>query len=440
MSGIASIGTATNSNLAGAGPSINITGRTDLTTISMFANSDSDLKNGQHDVKRHELCLSVPQRQIQAYSAVFSFDPFVDMPVSLNAGNDYIKLPVEGLNSVLDMTISRYYRDVGDARNDLEYLLAKHQISLHSLDLGQNLSLARMQDRLIKTGTAPGSHMFHRRNAIFLSHNEADFTNNLDLNHGGTWVAVTEPPNCGYESIFQFEPTNKPLVVNKNNSFIYGIAVNMPQDDSAAGLYNLTQKLDHVMRYAMRNVPRVHTVKNVTSAPIEPPDLVYAGIALTDACAHPQNGDTAVTLNIFSALTVDNGPFSVLTNDDLMWIHDIELADFEKDGMRRQRIVIDIPSVFRCLAPATTTDSLREVTDRYQRFQASRSTTVITNALKHKPGNPSRKTFLIAPQKRGFGLLQRSSIKDKMRHIGKSISSCMPSKRLDLVNGAVAKF
>ena len=68
MSGIASIGTATNSNLAGAGPSINITGRADLTTISMFSNSDSDLKNGQHDIKRHEICLSVPQRQIQAYS------------------------------------------------------------------------------------------------------------------------------------------------------------------------------------------------------------------------------------------------------------------------------------------------------------------------------------------------------------------------------------
>ena len=64
----------------------------------------------------------------------------------------------------------------------------------------------------------------------------------------------------------------------------------------------------------------------------------------------------------------------------------------------------------------------------------------ISLAFKHKPGNPSRKTFLIAPQKKGFGILKRSSIKDKMRHIGTSISSCIPSKRLDLVNGAVAKF
>ena len=187
----------------------------------------------------------------------------------------------------------------------------------------------------------------------------------------------------------------------------------MPQDDSAAGLYNLTQKLDLVMRFAMQNVPRVHTVKNVTSAPIEPPDLVYAGIALTDACAHPQNGDTTVTINIFSAFTVDNSPFSVLTDDNFMWIHHIMLADFEKDGMRRQCIVIDIRSIFRCLAPSTTIANLQEVTDHYQRFKASRSTTVVTNALKHNPGNPSRKTFSISPEKRGFGLLQRSSIKNK---------------------------
>jgi hypothetical protein len=167
---------------------------------------------------------------------------------------------------------------------------------------------------------------------------------------------------------------------------------------------------------------------------------VYAGIALTDACAHPQNGDTAVTLNIFSALTVDNGPFNVLINDDLMWIHEIELADFEVDGMRRQRIVLDMTSIANTLFVQSTAASSTTINRNFARFQQNRNRTSVTTAFKHVPGNPSRKTFLIAPQKKGFGLLKRSSIKDKMRHIGTSISSCMPSKRLDLVNGAVAKF
>jgi len=167
MSGIASIGTATNSNLAGAGPSINITCRTDLTTISQFSLTDGDLKSGQHDIRRHELCVSVPQRQIQAYGAVFSFDPFVDMPVSLSVDVDFTKLPLAGNSSRLDMNISRYYRDVGDARNDLEYILAKQQISLHSMTADINQSLLKMQDRLLITAKGAVTHEHcHRRNAV----------------------------------------------------------------------------------------------------------------------------------------------------------------------------------------------------------------------------------------------------------------------------------
>lgn len=73
-------------------------------------------------------------------------------------------------------------------------------------------------------------------------------------------------------------------------------------------MYNLNEHLDLAVRLATSvTEPKVHTAKNTTSAPIEPPDLVYAGIALTDACAHPQNGDTAVTLNIFLHLLLTMG-------------------------------------------------------------------------------------------------------------------------------------
>ena len=437
MSGIASIGTATNSNLAGAGPSINITCRTDLTTISQFSLNDDDLKNGQHDIRRHELCVSVPQRQIQAYGAVFSFDPFVDMPVTLSPGIDYTALPTDGASSRLDMNISRYYRDVGDARNDLEYILAKNQISLHSMTTDINSALLKMQDRLItvNTGNNP-DHVFHRRNALYIETNAETFTV-VDDNHNGTWTIVD-----GHTHLYQFTGT-APQPTN-TNSLIFGVVVEMDETnpDLATHTYNLEIGLDLATRHIMDvSDPKVHTAKNTKSAPIAPPDLVYAGIALTDACAHPQNGDTAVTVNIFSALTVDNGPFDVLINDDLMWIHDIELKDFESDGMRRGRLVLDMPSLARCLFVGTAERACPDIVRRYTRFQQRRNRAPIpTNALKHLPGNPSRKTFLIAPQKKGFGILKRTSIKDQMRHIGKSISSCVPSKRLDLVNGAVAKF
>jgi len=138
-----------------------------------------------------------------------------------------------------------------------------------------------------------------------------------------------------------------------------------------------------------------------------------------------------VTLNFFSALTVNNGPFDVYSNDDLMWIFSVELADFEKDGLRRFRDVLEA-----CLLTPAIVHSVVS----YIPGQPRPSRAIIVDRLKHRPGNPSRKTFLIAPLKRGFGLLKRSSIQDKMRHIGTAISSCSASKRLDMVNGAMAKF
>ena len=440
MSGIASIGTATNSNLAGAGPSINITCRTDLTTISQFSLTDGDLKSGQHDIRRHELCVSVPQRQIQAYGAVFSFDPFVDMPVSLSVDVDFTKLPLDGNSSRLDMNISRYYRDVGDARNDLEYILAKQQISLHSMTTDINQTLLKMQDRLLITvkGAATHEHC-HRRNAVYLETDIAVFTI-PDAHHGGHWALADPETPTLYKWISDDNPVVKP-----SNSLIFGLLIVMVDDeDLATRTHNVESQLDMVIRHIMNvNDPKCHTTKNIKSAPISPPDLVYAGIALTDACAHPQNGDTAVTVNIFSALTVDNGPFSVLINDDLMWIHEIELEDFEVDGFRRHRVVLDTTSIAQTIFAATTNNHQEKINAAYTRHNASRARQHMhrpTAAYKNIPGKPSRKTFLIAPQKKGFGILKRTSVKDRMRHIGTSISSCMPSKRLDLVNGAVAKF
>jgi len=94
---------------------------------------------------------------------------------------------------------------------------------------------------------------------------------------------------------------------------------------------------------------RVFGSKSAQSDPIKPPMLTYAGIALTDACLHAQNGNKAVTLNFFSALTVNNGPFDVYSNDDLMWIFSVELADFEKDGLRRFRDVLSFKMLEACL-------------------------------------------------------------------------------------------
>jgi len=194
--------------------------------------------------------------------------------------------------------------------------------------------------------------------------------------------------------------------------------------------------LEALIRHFSTYTTKVHNKSSNNKDPIEAPELSYAGIALSKACLHPQKGDTAVTLNIFSALTVNNGPFDVQCSDDLLRISSVELPDFEKDGQRRFRPVLDLQYLKMCLQPDKTL-----LIDTYvKKFANTAVRKQIVDALKHKPGNPSRKTFLIAPQKRGFGILRRSSIQDKKRHIGVAISSCHVSKRLDMINGACAKF
>jgi len=194
--------------------------------------------------------------------------------------------------------------------------------------------------------------------------------------------------------------------------------------------------LELLLNMFSKSSTKVHNQSNNSSDLIEALELSYASIALMDACLHLQNGDTALTLNIFSALTVNYGPFDVQCSDDLMWISSVELPDFEKDRLRRFWAVLTASHLASCLS----LQKIASMESYLRRFAVRANATVISDLLKHKPGNPSRKIFLIAPQKRGFSLLCQSSIQDKQRHIGTAISSCHASKRLDMVNRTCAKF
>ena len=432
-SGIGSIGSATGSNLAGVGPSLNVTATAAMTIGAKLGGSAREIQDGLLDVKRHEVCLTSRNRAKCAYVPVISTDNIV-APDSVCANKSNTALPGIDHKSQLDMSMGSYYREVADARSDLEYCLRKSQVSLHSFNAVTNGWLRLFQDHLMCA-----SIITHRRNSIIFG-TEKDFetaTHNRIV-HAGTWKQLEGTKNPGFCcKIYKFEYDSRDSNMHQHvrgiclaESTYAGVTHDMKDVEDAM------MDLELLLNQFSKSSTKVHNLSNNSSDLIEAPELSYAGIALTDACLHPQNGDTAVTLNIFSALTVDNGPFDVQCSDDLMWISSIELPDFDKDGLRRFRAVLTPAYLATCLSRLHIVS-----TDLYLRRFASRpNTTTITDLLKHKPGNPSRKTFLIAPQKRGFGLLRRSSIQDKQRHIGTAISSCHASKRLDMVNGACAKF
>jgi len=440
MAGIGSLGTATNSNLSDVGNKINTTGRSNMLLASTFVANDDVLKKGDVDIKRHEICLTATHKGIQAYVPVISTDIVCDRTIGIEADKDYIRLPHSNprlANSVLDMTISTYYQDIGDARNEFELMLARAQISLHSYQSSTQATLDKCQDRL-KFFRGDIVHERHRRNAVFLVTADKDMDD--EERHGGNWgraLPVAEGDAASvYNDIFhKFTPKNNAHQATKNSS-VYAIKMD---GDKIDNVYYVKMLLEMLCNFIVSNDEiKVFTPKSSNTAPITPPELRYAGLALTDAYMHPQNGDTAVTLNIFSAVTINNGPFDIVTNDELMWIHEVELPDFMADGLRRRRVVLDPEMLQKVLTEDDTTKKIIE--EVYNTVTLASAKEPVIRQNNHLPGNPSRKTFLIAPCKRGFTLLQRTSILDHERRMARAISGAKAGKRLDMINGSCAHF
>jgi len=439
-SGIGSLGSATSSNLAAIGPVLNQIARTSMTDLAKLGMTAREILDGVADVSRHQLCLTAKTKVKCAYVPVISTDN-ITLPDTVPGNNRQTKLPGSLAWTMLDMSMGSYYREVADARTELEYSLRKHQMSLHSFDTVVNENLRKFQDHL-----QCGNTRTHRRNSIIFGR-ESDFaaTAHNVSEHKGTWTSIGEGSR-----IYKFTWTDssdlniqqhiRGIVLQTKASTDSLSESSTDTDENGIGMDQVIlclMALEELIHHFSMISTKVHNRSDNPSDLIEAPQLSYAGIALTDACLHPQNGDTALTLNIFSALTMNNGPFDIQCSDDLMWISNVELGDFEKDGLRRYRVALSIDFLKLILQSGdTNTTILRSYTTKFPQ----RNSTAIVDKLKHKPGNPSRTTFLIAPQKRGFGLLRRSSIQDKLRHIGVAISSCHASKRLDMVNGACARF
>jgi len=440
MAGIGSLGTATNSNLTNVGNNINTTGRSNMLLASTFVPNDDVLKKGDVDIKRHEICLTATHKGIQAYVPVISTDIVCDRTIGIEADKDYIRLPHANprlKNSVLDMTISTYYQDIGDARNEFELMLARAQISLHSYQNSTQATLDKCQDKL-KFFRGEILKERHRRNAVFLVTQDQDMED-VDR-HDGKWgqaLPVAEGDSASkYNDIFyKFTPSTNAHQAMKNSS-VYAIKMNQ---DKIESVYYIKMLLEMLCNFIVTNDEiKVFTPKSSNTAPITPPELRYAGLALTDAYMHPQNGDTAVTLNIFSAVTINNGPFDIVTNDELMWIHEVELPDFMADGLRRRRVVLDPEMLQKILTDDDTTRIIVE--EVYNTVTLASAKEPLVRQNNNLPGNPSRKTFLIAPCKRGFTLLQRTSILDHERRMARAISGAKAGKRLDMINGSCAHF
>jgi len=87
-SGIGSLASATNSNI-GSSVTINTVGRLFFDIASIFVKSDDDIKNGLVDGKRHEICLTTNNKNINAYVPVITTDLIHDKTISIEPDKDF---------------------------------------------------------------------------------------------------------------------------------------------------------------------------------------------------------------------------------------------------------------------------------------------------------------------------------------------------------------
>lgn len=442
---IDSLGSATNSNFQ-SGPSINATGRSDVNTASGLAQSAYKPSDTSLDVFRHELLLSKRSAQNHAYINVISRDSIPTDTHSISVS--YIPVLVSTMlhlepNTSIDMSISNYYSEMGDARTDFEFFMAENQISLHS-----DIPDTEKALKLLQPNLADG---MRKRNAIcFMKDKDTsyDITNFKMQSIGGS--------NIFYERI---DDTNKASSLSGEANFHKAKTVFIDTKHADYTPMVLTknsvkqmilQAVSYIVPNNMKYSPVVVTARHTSS--LVAPELRYAGVALTDACMHASRGDTAVTVNHFSALTTQNGPFDVYVGDDLGWIFNVEKKDWSSDGNRRFRNVMDVNNLHNVLAndsyTVVFTAILLENSTKFKQAKfsddskahASGSARIGNLKDTDSEARGSIPKFVIVPLKHGSKISKTSSIMDHRRRIGKAISSSKSHARLDWINGCSSEM
>lgn len=394
-----SIGSSTNSNIS-TGPSVNTTGRLDINTSSTLTKSDNDLYDVVHNAKRGDIMVSASMPGMKRRSAYQ-----LCMPNSYQLPNE-----TDVHMGAADISMAQYFTRLNDARTDFEYYCAKHMLGFKSDDNDEiNRQLLVFQAHMQDYGDIvnfddPGQHRICGKMI------------NIDVQAGGEFsIQFTNVDNIDIRCRIQ-------------------------------GAENVSETLfthvftDKLKQRLATNNPMI--IPNKTSSPIKPPEFIYAGVALTDACMHPRNGDTAVTLNHYGAMTSDNGPADVCAGDVLKIIPYASLKNFDVQGNRFSRNILSVSFIY---AIVTGIDF------DYEHYRINRVTTLekmkssrkarISDPRQNRPGSDDRKLNLIyspwvlMPSRSGFGIHYGESIEDKKNRVGKAVSSCTPYGRLDWING-----
>ena len=304
---IDSLASATNS-IFQSSPSIKGTGRMDDNTGTALVPAEYKPGDNTLDAFHHELLLS----QRSAYVNIISHDSTAFFSPGVTVDLDDVVLSfgfacTVHRNMALDQSIETCFADVSVMRARRWSTTWRTTKSVCRESMLICAGVCAMRSRDCTAGLRHPEHMRRRPYAF----------------HRGAAGVATSTSNVG---MTVFVPLHNDEWVRDTQT-------------KHAFKRTLLTILHDMFAAATEYKPQATTARSKTNR-IEVPEFRYAGLALTDAHMHPSQGDTAVTVNHYSALTTHNGPYDVCIGDDLGWIFNIERNNILPDGSCIPRVAL----------------------------------------------------------------------------------------------------
>jgi hypothetical protein len=307
---------------------------------------------------------------------------------------------------------AQYACDVHDARTSIELVMAANQ-----------MCILAGSDGNVHT-YAPDPRVYHSKNShsVFMKPDE-----------GGDGKSLVIRRCVLFDS--QQYPNLKPMaanmqkLANDNESPFKGLIQVYdlyPDTDMEETGIKKVDELRKILLGKHKAAKPKCTHKGGTLQTFTPPKFSYAGIAMTEAYVNSVHGDTHVTCNLFSSITLTNGPVAVAHGDTLHWIWRVEMHYYTKDGSRLPRSSWVSTPVNELLEDIYTNNSSNTLHGQPRANQ--RDSKMLQRVCENIYMVPLKEGF--ANQLLSAGVLDRKN----QRKVGHAISSAPAFGSLDLMH------
>ena len=360
---------------------------------------------------REDLLLTcdVPGAQASSVQHVTS----IDLLEFDNAKKQTVRF--DGTNSFnlhMPTDYAQYACDVHDARTSIELVMAANQMCILTGNSADNVRTY-----------APDPRVYHSKasHSVFMKPDDENGTKSLVIRRCVLY------DSSEYPELDEMARNIQELATNEGDfkGLVQVYDLNQTRDPDETGIKGVNELRNILLGKEKASKPKC-THKGGTLQTFTPPKFSYAGIAMTDAYINSVHGDTHVTCNLFSSITLTNGPVAVAHGDTMHWIWRVEMHYYTKDGSRLPRSSWVTTPVENLLSDIYTNSSSNTLYGQPRANQ--RDSKMLQRVCANLYMVPLKEGF--ANQLLSAGMLDRKN----QRKVGHAISSAPAFGSLDLMH------